>query len=67
MQTHATPRPTVIADEDDARKDSPCLEVLLVGDVLEEREHGYGSSGFPTVCRRSAVQVMSQSSVVELL
>jgi len=39
--THATPRPTVIGNEDDGRKDGPCLKELLIGDIFEEREHVY--------------------------
>ena len=39
------PRPMVIADkEEDGRKDGPCLKVLLIGDVFEESQHGYGGS-----------------------
>ena len=43
--THAMPQPMVIADrEEDDRKDGPCLKVLLIGDVFEESQHGYGGS-----------------------
>ena len=63
-QAYATPRPTVKADEDDTRKDGPCLKVLLIGDVFKEREHGY--DGWADRWAKSAKNLGARSPVLSV-